>query len=175
MKRKLIAVAAAAIAFASVAQADETVAIKAGYLVLTPSGSYSAQVNNIGTSLDIKKDLNLQNSTQAFGEVTINLGDSSFFLGFTPMDYSGNSTLTQNINYNGQTYTAGTAISSSFKADIFDVGYTYYLINMDDMPSRLQLGFETAVKTINAKTSISGGGITSSKSVTVPIPTAGLR
>jgi len=175
MKRKLIAMAVAVFGFATGAQADEMIALKAGYMMLTPSGTFSAPLNNIGTSLDMKKDLNLKNSTQAFGEVTINLGDSSFLIGFTPMSYSGSSTLTGAINFNGQAYTAGTATTSEFKADIVDVGYTYYLINMDDLPSRLQLGFETAVKIISAKSSITGGGITSNKNVTVPIPTVGLR
>jgi hypothetical protein len=46
---------------------------------------------------------------------------------------------------------------------------------MDDLPTRLQLGVEAAAKTIILKSSMAGGGINSTKNITVPIPTLGLR
>ncbi|MDX8401396.1 MAG: hypothetical protein R8K47_02060 [Mariprofundaceae bacterium] len=63
------------------------------------------------------------------------------------------------------------------KADILDLGYTYYLVNMDDLPSRFQLGVEAALKVVNAKASMKdlGTGTTQSASGTAPIPTIGLR
>jgi len=83
--------------------------------------------------------------------------------------------LGRTISYNGNTFLAATSASSEFKSDLYDFGYTYYIINMDDLPSRFQLGFETAVKIFNAKTSVTGSGITSSKNATIAIPTAGIR
>jgi len=161
--------------YSSPAQADETIAIKAGFMLLSPSGQFAATVNNVGTNIDMNTDLNFDNSSQATGELTVNLGDSLFYFGFIPINFSGAGTLTRNVAYNGQNFVAGSLVSSEFKADILDIGYTYYLINMDDLPSRFQLGFETAVKTITIKTSMTGGGITSSQNATIPIPTAGLR
>ncbi|WP_018293410.1 hypothetical protein [Mariprofundus ferrooxydans] len=175
MKRKLLALATVAISFASVAQADETIAIKPGFMLLSPSGYFGATVNNVGTQVNVENDLHFKNSTQAMGEIDLLLGDSQLSFEYLPMSFSGSGALTRNITYNGQTYTAGSVATSTFKADVFDVGYTYYLVNMDDMPSRIQLGIETSVKTVNAKTSITAGGITSSKNMTIPIPTVGLR
>jgi len=163
------------LAFSSPAFADETVAIKAGYMLLSASGQFGATVNNIGTNIDMESDLNFGNSAQPTGEVTLNLGDNLFSFGFIPLNFSGASTLTRNISYNGQTYTAGSTVQSELKADILDFSYAYYLLNMDDLPSRLQIAFETSVKTINVKTNITSGGITTNKSATVPIPTVGLR
>lgn len=171
----LAAVAASSLGIAGMAQADETVAIKAGYMLLSPSGQFTATVNNIGTRIDMENDLNFENSQQFTGEISINLGDSLFTLGFIPMSFTGNGTLARPITYNGTTYTAGTAVQSEFSADIIDFAYTYYLINMDDMPSRFQLGIEASVKTVIAKTSVSGGGQIASKNITLPIPTLGLR
>jgi len=46
---------------------------------------------------------------------------------------------------------------------------------MDDLPSRFQLGIEAAVKTVIAKTNMTSAAVNTSRNVTVPIPTLGLR
>jgi len=176
MKLKLFAtLLTATLAFSTPSHADETIAIKAGFMLLTASGQFGASVNNVGTNLDMETDLNFGNSIQPTGELTINLGNALFSFGVIPINFSGTGTLTRNITYNGQNYAAGSLVSSSLKADIFDAGYTYYLINMDDLPSRFQFGLETAVKSISLTTSLTSGGITSSKKITLPIPTVGFR
>ena len=176
MKLKMLApMLTALLAFSAPAHADETVAIKAGVMLLSASGQFGATVNNVGTNINTDSDLNLGNSIQPTGEITLSLGDSLLSFGFIPFSFSGSNTLTRNINYNGQTYNAGQAVQSELKADIFDLSYAYYLINMDDLPSRLQIAFETSVKTINFKTSLTSAGVTTNKSSTIPIPTVGLR
>ena len=176
MKLKIsAALSAMMLGFAGVASADETIAVKVGYMMLSPSGQFASTINNVGTRVDMESDLALKNSQQPTGEITVKLGDSSISAAFVPMSFGGTSLLGRNITYGGTTYTAGTTVSSDFKADMIDIGYTYYVVNMDDLPSRFQLGIETSVKTINAKTSITSAGATSNKSATVPIPTVGLR
>jgi len=176
MKLKISAALSAMIfGFAGLASADETIAVKVGYMMLSPSGQFASTVNNVGTRVDMESDLALKNSYQPTGEIIVNLGDAAISAAFVPMSFSGTSVLNRNITYGGTTYTAGTTVSSDFKADMLDFGYTYYIVNMDDLPSRFQLGIETAVKTITAKTSITSAGASSNKSVTVPIPTVGLR
>lgn len=176
MKQKIVAVIITLmLGIPAYVHADETIAIKAGYMMLTPSGQFAASVNNTGTRINLEQDLNLDNSNQLTGEVGISLGDSLFSLAYIPLSFTSNSIIARPIIYNGQTFTAGTTVASEFKADIIDIGYTYYLLNMDDLPSRLQLGVETAAKTIIVKSSMAGGGINSSKNITVPIPTVGLR
>lgn len=176
MKRNILAaIAALTLGFAATAQADETIAVKAGFMVLSPSGDFGARVNNTGSRIDLERDLKFKNSSQATGEIDINLGDSLISFGFVPLTFKGSGNLNRTITYNGNTFTAGTAVTSSFKADLYDFSYTYYMINMDDLPSRFQLGFETSVKTFNAKTLVSGAGVTTARNATVAIPTAGLR
>ena len=176
MKQKILAAMAVLIlALSTYAQADETVYVKAGYMMLTPSGQFAATVNNVGTKIDLKQDLNFDDSKQFIGEIGISLGDSLFTIAYTPLSFSGSGSLTRPINYNGQTFTAGSTVTSEFKADIIDIGYTYYLVNMDDLPSRFQLGIETTVKTVIIKSSMAGVGINSTKNITIPIPTVGLR
>jgi hypothetical protein len=176
MKQKILAaIATLMLGMSTYAHADEMISIKAGYMMLTPSGQFAATVNNAGTKIDLEQDLNFDNSKQPIGEIGISLGDSLFTIAYTPLSFSGNGSLTRPINYNGQIFTAGSTVTSKFKADIIDVGYTYYLVNMDDLPSRFQLGIETAAKIVIVKSSMAGGGINSTKNITVPIPTLGLR
>ena len=172
----ILAAALLGIGFTSAAHADETISIKLGYMMLSPSGQFATTNNAVlGTRIDMKSDLNYGNSTQPTGEIAISLGDSVVSLGFIPLDFSGSGVLTRNVTFNGQNFAVGTNASSSFKADIYDFGYTHYLVNMDDLPSRLQIGIEAAVKTVNAKTNMTSAAVTTTKSATVPIPTLGLR
>jgi hypothetical protein len=74
MKQKILAaMATLMLGMATYAHADETIAIKAGYMMLTPSGQFAATVNNTGTRINLEQDLNLDNSKQLTGEVGISL------------------------------------------------------------------------------------------------------
>lgn len=161
----------------SVALADETVSVKLGYQSTAISGQFAGVVNGVGTHIDMQNELGFKRSNNVTAEAAIQLGDSRLSLGYLPLDFKGSGTLTRAISFNGQTYNVGRTVNSRVKADIFDLAYTYYLVNMDDVPSRFQLGIEPAVKLIQAKASLTdtGTNVTNEVSATVPIPTIGLR
>ncbi len=171
-------IAALALALAPMAaQADEAVSIKLGYQVLKPSGQFAGNTGGVGTRVDMQNDLGFKNSQQMTGEIAFQLGDSRLSVGTLPIDFKGDGTLARTVTFNGQTFTANTRVQSKVKADVLDLAYAYYLVNMDDLPSRFQLGIEAAVKIVNAKASMTDltTGTTQSASGTVPIPTLGLR
>lgn len=160
------------------ASADELFSLKAGYLSLNPSGQVSATTaGTAGTRVDVDRDLSLKRSNGPMVEAALQLGDSRLSLTYLPLKFKGTSTLQTAVNFNGQTYNVGSTVASTFKADIYDIAYTYYLVNMDDAPSRLQLGIDAAVKITKAETTLSDSalGITQTRSATVPIPTIGVR
>jgi hypothetical protein len=159
----------------STAMADETVSVKVGYQSTAVSGQFAGNVNGVGTHIDMKNDLGFKRSDNVTAELALQLGDSRLSLGYLPLDFKGSGTLTRNITFNGQNYAASTAVTSRVKATIYDLAYTYYLINMNDMPSRFQLGIEPAVKFIHAESSLTAANSTNQVSATVPIPTIGLR
>ncbi|HXH71443.1 MAG TPA: hypothetical protein VNI58_01340 [Mariprofundaceae bacterium] len=173
--KKVLILASLFLSFAGIARADETISIKVGYQMLKPSGTFAGNIAGVGTHADVKNDLGLKNSNQPTGEVALQFGDSRLSLGFIPMDFKGTGTLARTITFNGQNFTAGTTVNSQLKGDIYDIAYTYYLINMDDLPSRFQLGIEGAVKVVKAKASMTSAAQTQSVSATVGIPTIGLR
>ncbi len=176
MKLKIFAaVITALLAFSSPGQSAEKVTIKVGYMLLLPSGTFAAIANGTGSQINMDGDLNFYNSGQVTAELSIKQGNSLFSLGIIPIKFGGAGTLQRTLEYNGQNFVAGTVTQSSLQANIFDLGYSYNLLN-NDTPSRLQLGLEATAKIINVKTNLSSGGTaTSNKSATVVIPTVGLR
>jgi len=160
---------------ATVARADETVSVKLGVQDMAISGQFSGVVGGVGSRIDVKNDLGFKRSDNVTGELALELGNQRLSFGYLPLDFAGSGTLARSVSYNGQTYTAGTAVTSRIKATIYDFAVTHYLINMNDMPSRFQLGIEPAVKIVHAETSMTAAGVTNQVSANVPIPTMGLR
>lgn len=160
------------------ASADEAFSMKAGYLSLNPSGQVAATTAGIaGTKVDVDRDLGMGRSNGIMVEAALQMGDSRLSATYLPLKFTGTGTLQTAVNFNGQAYNLGSTVTSTFKADIYDIAYTYYLINMDDMPSRLQIGIDTSVKITKAETTLSDStlGTTQTRSATIPIPTIGAR
>ncbi|HKJ83581.1 MAG TPA: hypothetical protein VJ961_06165, partial [Mariprofundaceae bacterium] len=160
------------------ASADEIFSLKAGYISLNPSGQVAATGAGIaGTRVDMDRDLGMSRSNGVMVEAALQLGDGRLSATYLPLKFTGTGTLQRTVNFNGQTYSAGSTVASTFKADIYDISYTYYLINMDDAPSRLQIGIDTSVKITKAETTLNASalGINQTRSATIPIPTIGLR
>lgn len=156
------------------AQADEIVSVKIGYASIAPSGSFAGNVGGTGTNINTDS-LALGKSNNVSAEIAFQLGDGRLSASYLPTKFSGTSTPTTPITYNGRTFPAGTPLTSEMKLDLIDVGYTYYVVNMDDIPSRLQLGIEASVKSIKFDGKITSPGQSSTGSATLVIPTIGVR
>ena len=162
--------------FTGTALADELVMLKGGYQLLSPSGSLGGATTGLGQKADVERDLNLDDSENITAEVALNLGDFRLSLNYLPIDFSGTGNLTVPVVIGGETFNIGTTVQSELTVDLYDFGLTYYLINLDDLPTRVQLGLELAVKVADAKVSFKDTlGTTASESTTAPIPTIGAR
>lgn len=157
--------------------ADEMTSLKLGYQVLAPSGTLAGSSNGIDTKVSIENDLNLDDSQSLTAEIAFQLGQARLSLGFLPMDYSGTGVMTVGGTYNGQAFSASDVVRSEVKLNIYDLGLTYNVINLDDGPTRFQFGPELAVKVVDAEVNlaVSAAGINDQDSATVPIPTLGAR
>jgi len=158
--------------------ADETVMLKTGYMTLDAKGTFAASAGGIlGSLIDVDSTLNLKRSNGMTVDGAVQLGDMRASLNYFPLDFSGDGLLASNVQYNGQNFAAGNRVRSSLKADVFDASLTYYLFNMDDLPSRLQLGVEAAVKMVRATSSLQDQltGQSQSRTATLSIPTLGAR
>ena len=161
----------------NVAVADELVMLKAGYQLLSPSGSIAGLANGIGQKLDVEDDLNLDDSEDVTAEIALQWGNSRLSFNYLPIEFSGTGRLTTAGTFNGQPFNVNDSVKSEFSIDLYDIGYTYYLLNLDDLPTRFQLGLELAVKVADADVFFNNltQSYVETESATVAIPTIGAR
>lgn len=164
------------------ALADEIVSLKAGYLMLSPEGQFAVDGNVLaGTPVDLDTDLGFDDSENYILEGALNLGPFRLAVGYLPLEFSGAGQITRDIQFGNVVFEANAATTSEVKIDIIDAGLTWHLINIDDLPTRFQLGPELAVKVVDAELSmtgveaVTGLSLTETESVTAPIPTIGAR
>ncbi|MDT8419685.1 MAG: hypothetical protein RQ754_04585 [Desulfuromonadales bacterium] len=158
---------------AAAAFADEMVSLKVGYQTLSPGGTFSGDSGGLETSIDMDDDIDFDDSQEVTAEIALQLGNSRLSFNYLPISFAG--TGVGDFTFNGQDFSG--SVKGDVSADIYDISYSYNLLNLDDLPTRLQLGFEVAVKIIEGEASLSETSTTVEESVsgTAPIPTLGLR
>jgi len=160
------------------ASADEAWMFKAGFMTLDARGSFASAAGGLaGTPIDVDSTIRLRRSNGVTLESAIQFGDVRASLNYFPLDFSGSGQLSAPVQYNGLTFAAGDAVDARFKADVFDASLTYYLLNVDDIPTRMQLGVEAAVKVVSASSTLQDRttGVSRTVSTSLPIPTLGAR
>jgi hypothetical protein len=163
---------------AGAALADEMVSLKVGYQSLSPSGTFAGESGGVETSIDMDDDIDFDDSDDVTAEIALQLGNSRLSFNYLPIRFTG--TGVGDFTFNGQNFSGN--VKGEVSADIYDIGYSYNVLNLDDLPTRLQLGLEVAVKIIEGEASITGSTdalpfvvTTESVSGTAAIPTLGLR
>jgi hypothetical protein len=158
--------------------ADEIFSLKGGYLPLSADGKFAVGSDGqAGTKIDFQDDLNFDDSKQYQLEAAFQLGDFRLFAAYMPIEFSGKGVLTQDTSFSGETFVAGSRVESNVDLDIYEAGLAWYGVNIDDMPIRVQLGPEVAVKYIDASVDMKSDvyGLKTSESVNVALPSLGLR
>lgn len=176
--KRLLSIIALFSVLASPVFADEIFSLKAGYLSLSPSGDVAVSVDGLtGTALDIEDDLDMEDSDDYFVEAALQLGSFRLFAAYLPLDFSGDSVLTQDIDFNGETFVQGSRVKSEMNIDIYEAGLAWHLIDVDDLPVRVQFGPEVTVKYVDASVELRENdySLKESESIGVPVPTIGAR
>lgn len=157
--------------------ADEMLSIKVGCQLLQPDGSIAGNDHGSGVKLDSDGDLDWDDSIDLIAELALHWGDSRLSFSYMPIEFSGSDTININGKYNGQSFISGDRVSSDLTLDLYDIGYTYYFINVDNLPTRFQLGVEFAFKVADIEVAFkdSATGIRENDSVLAPLSTVGVR
>jgi outer membrane protein len=160
---------------AAPAMADEMVSLKVGYLTLSPEGEFAVSNGTMGTRVDMEDDLGFDDSEDFMVEAAVQLGSFRLTAGYLPLGFSGsgNVDVTTPIDFGGETFSG--SVNSDVDIDLYDVGLTWYLLNFDDLPVRLQVGPELSVKYVDADITMKSSVGSESESVSAPVPTIGLR
>jgi hypothetical protein len=162
---------------ASPVLADEMISIKGGYIQLKPDGKFAVSSGNVkGTSVDMD-DLGFDDSENYLVEAALKFGSFRLYAAYMPVSFSGDEVLTQDINFNGETYIAGSKVDSDLNIDLYQAGLAWYLIDVDDLPVRLQLGPELSALYIKADAKMKENvyNLNESDSINMPLATIGLR
>ena len=176
-KWKVLPLLAAFLFLSTISFADELFSFKGGYQLLSPEGSIAGTVNGAGTALDLERDLNLDDNEDLTAGIALKWGDSQLSFNYLPISFSGTGTLTVDGYFNGEPFSEEDIANTDLDIDLYDIGYTYYLLNFDDLPTRFQLGLELAVKVADVDVMFDAESFAEpeSESGTVPIPTIGIR
>ncbi len=127
-----------------------------------------------GTDIDIKDDLGVDD--EDFWEIraTLEFGSHKFRYGFVNLEWDGDNTLTETINFGGETFTVSTFVVTDIDIVYHRLGYEYDFI--DTLDYRLGAIFE--VKFFDVDASVEAPNVVpavkESESFTAPVPTIGV-
>lgn len=86
--------------------------------------------NGIGTEIDAKSDLGIPDTNFPSGNFTWQRGRSRLRFDYTPIDYSGDQTVTRTVVFGGREYTGGTRVVSDLEVRHLQLGWSYALVNV---------------------------------------------
>jgi hypothetical protein len=130
--------------------------------------------NNIGTSINLVNDLGF-NEQQGFGEARLQIkffDRNKFNFSCLPMKWEADQVLTQAIQFNGQTYTAGTQVQSRLDMKLFKAGYEFDFIAGNY--GFLGATFDVMVADTQIQLKAPTLAIDETHNATVPIPMIGI-
>jgi hypothetical protein len=155
--------------------------IDATWFYTTPSGYLQASGNTTATGpIDLQKDLGLPNYSTFAGKADWKFTKRNhLYLVASPFNASHQTVLTRTFTFQGQTFTAGLASSSSVNANYYAPGYQYDFIRRrrGHLGIALQMNLFDTKASINAAAQVVGGvahpAVSASGSLLAPVPVAG--
>ena len=127
-----------------------------------------------GTDLNLKDNLGVGNEAFPSLEAFLAWDDHHLNLTYTPVNYSGSTTLSTPINFNGQTFAAGTGISTDLKLRMLDLEYRYTFLDVENILAGFSLDAIGQFKVIDGEAKLAAAGKEAKDSVLFPVPMIGL-
>ena len=124
-----------------------------------------------GDTINLVDDLGVDDKENFFDvRATLELGSHRLRYGYMPLNWKGTKTISQDIVFNGQTYSATDTVNTELDIAYHRLGYEYDII--DTLDNRLGVIFE--VKYFDIDASLTSTGLNETASVKAPIPTIGI-
>ncbi len=127
-----------------------------------------------GTKFDAKDDLGVGDENFPSGEAFVRLGRIHLRVGYTPVSYDGNKTLTRTITFGDQTYNVGDDVVTALDVKMLDGDVQIDLLRPDIIAASFNLGLIVKVKYVDGNVELTSAGVTESKDFKAPIPMVGL-
>ena len=142
-----------------------------------PDLAATAQTTTAGiteTKFDVKDDLGVGDENFPSGEAFLRFGRVTFRLGYTPIRFDGNKNLTDNVTFNGQTFTATTNVISRLDIDMLDADLQVDIFRHDLIAAGFYLGLIAKVKYVDGEVELKSPVLTEKQDFQAPIPMIGL-
>ncbi len=129
-----------------------------------------------GTDLNLKDNLGVGSESfptfEAFGGV----GKHRLSLAYTPIKYSGSTRLASPVNFNGQTFAAGSDVNTDLKLRMLDLEYQHKFLDMENILAGFSLSAIGQIKYIDGEAKMAAPATATSADFTVrvPIPMVGV-
>ncbi|RKY32211.1 MAG: hypothetical protein DRP74_03005 [Candidatus Omnitrophota bacterium] len=104
----------------------------------------------------------------------LDAGKNHLGLDYASLEAEGANTLSRDIEFNGQTYSASTHVESKLKCELLEIQYYYDIITLQWENWGIDLASLFKVNIYEAEVSIKGGGYDETYSETLPLPTVGI-
>jgi hypothetical protein len=160
------------ITFSSTASAFE-IGARGYYWFPTLTSNMKVDVNALkGTEFNVKDDLDMGNKAYPAIEVFGGLGRQHVSLLYTAATYSGSTTLTKPIDFNGKNYTGW--VDSSLEIRMLDIAYKVDIIDTGNILAGFSVSAIGKIKYIEANASLSNSTLgQTSNNIKAPIPMIG--
>lgn len=131
-------------------------------------------VSGVTGDFDAKTDLGVGDKDFPSGEAFVRLGNFHFRVGYTPVTFSGDKTLTDNVVFNGRTFSASSRVITHLDLKMLDGELQFDVLRPDLVAASFNLGLILKVKYVDGKVDLESSGVTEKKDFKAPIPMVGL-
>lgn len=129
-----------------------------------------------GTEVNVKDVLGVGYEYHPSIEAFAGIGKHHLSIMYTPVDYSGSTTLSQKVVFRSKNYTVGTPVDTNLKFMMLDLEYQIDIINMENLLAGFSLGAIGKIKYLDgeAKLNAPSLGYNEKETFQIPIPMVGL-
>jgi hypothetical protein len=129
-----------------------------------------------GTDIDARRDLGMPDTNFPSGGFTWQHGRTRLRFDYTPIDYSGDQTVTRTVLFGGRQYTVGTRVVSNLEVKHLQLGWAYQFISVRE--GKFRIGPMTELNGFLMRGSLAAPNLTTPfeqvEDLKVGIPTVGL-
>jgi hypothetical protein len=138
------------------------------------SGSLKAVSNDVGSGVDFKDDLGMEDEAIPEGRVTWHTGPNSWLrVSYLQASYEGENTLERTIDFNGRTFIVGTTVQSDADLKYGTLGWAWQFVNLADGKIKLGTLLEISAANVDCPIQSTTGLVEADMSCTVPVPAIG--
>jgi hypothetical protein len=129
-----------------------------------------------GSDINLKDNLDIGNKSFPSVEVFGGLGKHHLGLTYTPIAYSGSTTLATRIDFNGKTFAKDTNVETDLKLRMVDLEYRYTFLDLENFLAGFSLDAIGQVKYIDGEARIfaPATGVEGKQSFQLPFPMLGV-